>query len=50
VAESLDHQQGEGEEILERLEAANIDTGDIMQVQSSLSLPNTHQKGVLKII
>jgi len=48
VAESLDHQQGEGGEILERLEAANIDTGDIMQVQSSLSLPNTHQKGVLK--
>ena len=44
MAESLDHQQGEGEEILERLEAANIDTGDIMQVQSSLSLPNTHQR------
>jgi len=30
LAESYNHQQGEGGEILERLEAANIDTGDII--------------------
>jgi len=37
LAESYNHQQGEGGEILERLEAANIDRGDIiLQVQSLL--------------
>jgi len=37
LAESYDHQQGEVGEVLERLEAANIDTGDVICKYNQIS-------------